>query len=187
MKKIMTIPALTLGALLISSMAFAWSGGHGRHGCDGPRQGMDKGMSYEQHEERMERHLEFMGVALDLTDDQKKQREELGEKHWQERQELRDRMRAGRDELRELGRSTDFDEGVYRAKAREQADLKTDMRAGRAKMKQEFFAVLTPEQQAKAEKLWDMHKERRHGQRGGCDGCEGAGHHRRMGRCGDSD
>lgn len=187
MKKIMTIPVLILGALLISGMALAWSGGQGTHGCDGPRQGMGKGMSYEQHEERMERHLEFMGVALDLSDDQKKQLEDMGEKHWQERQELRGKLQAGREELRAMGRSADFDEEAYRAKAREQADLKTDMRAGRAKMKGQFFAVLTPEQQAKAEKLWDMHKERRHGQRGGCGDCDGAGHHRRMGRCGDPD
>ena len=98
MKKIMTIPALTLGALLIGNLAFAWSGGHGPHSCDGSRKGMGEGMTYEQHEERMGQHLEFMGVALDLTDDQKKQLEELGEKHWQERQELRDKMRASREE-----------------------------------------------------------------------------------------
>lgn len=167
MKKIMIIPTLTIGALLLGSMAFAWSGGPGYRNCDGPRDGRGMGMSHEQHQERMEQHLEFMAVALDLTDEQKEQLEAMGEQHWQTRQELRDKMQASRKELSDLGQSRDFDEAAFRAKAREQADLKTDMRAGHAKMKQAFFEVLTPQQREKAEKLWEMHGDGPMGRHGG--------------------
>ncbi len=173
MKKLMIIPTLTIGALLITSMAFAWPGCQGQKNCDGPRQGKAEGMTYEQHEDRMAKRLEFMTVALDLTADQKAQLEALGKKHWQERQELREKMQASRSELRAMEQGKDFDEAAFRAKARAKADLKTDMRAGRAQMKQEFFAVLTAEQQVKAEKLWDMHQQDRPGVRGGCGDCQG--------------
>jgi len=182
MKKTMIVPTLTIGALLISSMAFAWPGGQGSKNCDGPRNGKGQGMTYEQHEERMEQRLDFMAIALDLTADQKKQLEALGEKNWQERQNQREKMQANRNELRELGQSKDFDEKTFRAKAREHADLKTDMRAGHAKMKQQFFAVLTPEQQEKAEKLWDLHGDRQHGKRGGYGDCDGQGRHGAKGK-----
>lgn len=185
MKKIMIIPTLTIGALLLGSMAFAGSGGHGYRNCDGPRDGRSMGMSQEQHQERMEQHLEYMAVALDLTDDQKKQLEAMGEKHWQTRQELRDKMQASRKELRDLGQSKDFDEAAFRAKAREQADLKTDMRAGHAKMKQAFFEVLTPQQREKAEKLWEMHGDGPMGRHGGMGDGMGSGGHGHKGKyCG---
>lgn len=180
MKKIMMIPTLTIGALLISSMAFAWSGCQGKMNCDGPRDGRGHGMTQEQHEDRMEHRLAFMEIALDLTADQKKQLEELGEKHWQERQEQRAQMQASRSELRELGRDSEFDEAAFRAKARQHADLKTDMRAGKAAMKQQFFSVLTAEQQAKAEKLWDLRQEKRQGRGDG----KGPGQRHHMGHKG---
>jgi Spy/CpxP family protein refolding chaperone len=177
MKKATIVTTLMVSALLLSSMAFAWPGGQTRKNCDGPGQGRGQAMSYEQHEQRMEHHLDFMAIALDLTDDQKQKLEALGEKHWQERQAYREKMQASRMQLREMDQSGEFDEAAYRSKAREHADLKTDMHADKAKMKQDFFAVLTPEQQVKAEKLWEMHDQRRPGQRGGCGECNGSRRH----------
>lgn len=159
MKKANLITTLTLGALLIGSSAFAWNGGC-KQNCDGPRgeRGM---MKAEQQQDRMERHHEFMKVALDLTEDQEQQLEALREKHQEERQAMRESMRASRDELRKLAHGEDFDEKAYRATARANADLQTEMYASRNQHKQEMLALLTPEQQEKAEKLWELHQEKR--------------------------
>ena len=161
MKKATLITTLTLGALLIGGTAFAWNGGCNKN-CDGPRGERGPGMmNAEQQQDRMERHHEFMKVALDLTEEQEQQLEALREKHQAERQAMRETMRASRDELRELAHSENFDEKAYRAKARAKADLQTEMQASRNQHKQEMLALLTPEQQEKAEKLWELHQEKR--------------------------
>ena len=49
------------------------------------------------------------------------------------------------------------------------------MMVQRAKTKQQLFAVLTSEQQQKAEQLRDMHGEDFHGKRGGDRDCDGHG------------
>ncbi|MFK5927122.1 MAG: hypothetical protein QM483_10870, partial [Desulfuromusa sp.] len=63
---------------------------------------------------------------------------------------------------------------------RKHADLKTDMMVQRAKTKQQVLAVLTPEQQQKAEKLRGMHGEgffgKYHGDRDGNNCGNRSGH-----------
>lgn len=172
MKRTLIIPALTIGTLLISSMAFA----HGQRGtgdragyCNGPNRGMGYGMSSTDHEQRIAQRLNFLSLALDLTDAQQAQLKDLEQKHWQDRQDMRDRMDANRKVMRELAQSDDFDEAAFRTKATQQADLKTDMLAGRTNMKQQLLAILTPDQRAKAEKLWALNNN------GGPAGMMGSG------------
>lgn len=158
MKKISTISTLLLVLLMSAGTVFAWPGGHGdkQHGnCD--RRG--EGMSYEQHEDRMENRLERMAVILDLSDKQKKQMKDLHEKNWKNHQTMRTQMQTSRDELRDYKFGKDFNESEFRAKAQKLADLKTEMMVQRAQHKQNIYALLTPDQQVKAEKLWDMHGE----------------------------
>ncbi len=177
MKKATLISTMTLTALLIGGTAFAWNGGCSPKDCDGPRGERGPGkMNVEQQEERMDRHHEFMKVALDLTEEQEAQLETLREKHQTERQAMRETMRASREELRAMSHSQDFDEKAFRAKARASADLQTDMHASRNQHKQEMLALLTPEQQEKAEKLWELHQEKR-----GKGHHEGRGHHKGRG------
>lgn len=185
MKKFTTTSVLLIAVLFAGTSAFAWPGYSGgkRHGdCD--RRG--EGMSYEQHEERMENRLERMAVILDLSEKQKDQLEDLHEKHWQDRQTMRAEMQASRDELREYKRGNDFDEKEFRAKAQKHADLKTEMMVQKAKHKQDILAILTPEQQEKAGKLRDMRGEgfqgrgcqkdgKGYGQRGCDQDCDGYG------------
>jgi len=169
MKRKLIIPALTIGTLLIGSLAFA----HGQKGtrdrdgyCDGPNRGMGYGMSAEDHEQhmaqRMAQRMNFMAVALDLTDAQQAQLKDLEEKHRQEHQEMRDRMQTNRQEMRGIAQSEDFDKEAFHTKAAQQADLKTEMMAGRTSMKQQMLAILTPEQQVKAEKLWALNDDDGH-------------------------
>jgi len=117
---------------------------------------MGQGMNYEQHQARMTSRLAKMAVILDLTKEQQSKIENLVEKQWQERQSMRAEMQASRGDLRAYRQGTQFNESDFRAKAQKQADLKTEMMVQRAKTRQQLFAVLTPEQQQKAEKLWAM-------------------------------
>lgn len=167
MKKRFLIPTLIVGVLLTGSLALAGPGKCGNSyggGCDGKKQGA---MSYEQHEERMGQRLETMGTILDLTEEQKNQLEGLFNKQWQEKQPLRDEIQASRDELREAQTAANFNEADFRAKAARHAELKTEMIVARAKMKQEMRAILTPEQQEKADKLGGMMGGHNKGRRGG--------------------
>ena len=186
MKKLTTTSVFLIAVLFAGTSAFAWPGHSGgkRHGdCD--RRG-GEGMNYEQHEERMENRLERMAVILDLSEKQQDQLEELHEKHWQDRQAMRAEMQASRDELHEYKLGKDFDEQEFRTKAQKHADLKTEMMVQKAKHKQETMAVLSPEQQEKAEKLRAMRGEgfggrgcnkdgKGYGQRGCDQDCDGHG------------
>ncbi len=187
MKKKTIIPAILIGILLSSGTAFAWPGGHGKKNCASSCDCYGQGISYEQHEERMKSRLERMAVILDLTNQQKDQLKNLFDKKWQERQSMRAKMQTSRDSLREYKQGKEFNESDFRAIVQKHADLKTEMMVQRAKTRQQVFAVLTPEQQQKAEKLRGMHNESFFGMYGGDrDGygnrrgnhdCDGQGRH----------
>lgn len=173
MKKRILIPTLILGTLLTGSLALA-SPGFDRGNCGNcPNKGQAP-FSYEQHEERMEQRLEMMSTVLDLSENQQEQIATLLNQRWQNRQQHREQMQAARDAMREARSTATFDEADFRAKAAKQAELKTDMMVERAKMKAEIYALLTPEQQEKAEKLGGMldgprqghHGQGRHGGHG---------------------
>ena len=175
MKKSTIIPTLLIAILLSSGAAFAWSGGHGKKDCDNSCDRKGQGMNYEQHEDRMDNRLEKMAIILDLTEKQKEQLEDLHEKNWQDRQAMHAEMQASRENLREYKQGKKFNESEFRAIAQKHADLKTEMMVQRATAKQKLFAVLTPEQQQKAEQLKDMRGEGFHGKRGGDRDCEDRG------------
>ena len=185
MKKTTIIPVLLVTLLLSAGTSFAWSGGQGKKNCDNSCNRQGQGMSSEQHQERMENRLEKMAVTLDLTEQQQKKIEALTEKQWQDRQSMRAEMQASREDLRADKQGKEFNESEFRAKAQKHADLKTEMMVQRAKTKQQLFAVLTPEQQQKAEKLREMDGDgffgKQHGNRD-CDGKnkrDGKGHGQR--------
>jgi Spy/CpxP family protein refolding chaperone len=162
MKNKTAISTLLIVLIFSATSAFAWQG-HGNKGGNCDRRG--EGMSYEQHEERMENRLGKMAVILDLTKEQQEKIEGLSENNWKERQELRSKMQANRDALRAYRSSNDVDVDEFRAKARQQADLKADMMAQKVEHRAAIFAIMTPEQQKKAEQLWEM-RGNKHGQRG---------------------
>ena len=187
MKKTVIIPTLLIGVLLAAGTAFAWPGSHGKKGCDGSYGQRGQGMTQEQHQERMGERLEKMGVILDLTDQQQEQLKGLLDQQWQDHQSMRTKMQAGQENLREDKQGKKFNEAEFRAKAQKRADLHTEMMVQRAKTRQQVLAVLTPEQQQKAEKLREMggegffgkHDGNRNGEgcskRGGDGNCDSHG------------
>ncbi len=170
MKKRILIPTLILGALFTGSLALAGPGGCGscdkRSNCGSQGQGQGA-LNLEQHEERMDHRMEMMTTVLDLSEEQNVQLEELMTQQWQDRQQLREKMHASRDALREVEAADTFNEADFLAKAITQAELKTEMMAERARMKQQLYALLTPEQQEKADKLSEMKGHRGKGHHGG--------------------
>ncbi len=159
MKKRTLLPAMVIATLLTASMALASPGFGGQFGpgCDGGCNGRGQGpMSYEQHEERSAHRLEMMAAVLDLTADQQAQIKNLLDQQWQNRQADRDEMQAAREAMQAARLATPFDEADFRAKAAKQAELRTERMVERAKLQQQINAILTPEQQAKAETLGGM-------------------------------
>ncbi|RLB72907.1 MAG: hypothetical protein DRH07_03290 [Deltaproteobacteria bacterium] len=187
MKKTVIIPTLLISVLLVGGTAFAWPGSQGKRNCDNFHGQRGQGMTQEQHQERMGDRLEKMGVILDLTSQQQEQLKGLLDQQWQDRQSMRTKMQASREDLHEDKQGKEFNESEFRAKAQKHADLQTEMMVQRAKTRQQFLAALTPEQQQKAEKLRGMggegffgkHDGNRNGEgygnRGGDRNCDGHG------------
>ena len=96
MKKNIIISTLVIGMLLSGGAVFAAGGMHmnggGFHGHQG------KGMTQEQHQERMESRLARMGVVLDLTDEQKQEFKSLAAANWKSHQAMRAEMMAKQEE-----------------------------------------------------------------------------------------
>jgi len=61
-------------------------------------------------------------------------------------------LKTGRDQLNALRKSEPFDEAKVRSIARGQAEIPADMIVAKEHMKSKIYAVLTPEQRARAVK-----------------------------------
>lgn len=160
MKKRIIVSTLLIGTLLTGGIAMAKSYGSGPCNGNGKNKGM---MTEEQHQQRMENRLEKMAVILDLSDNQQEQIEALLTQHWQDRQEVREQMREGRDDRRAAMRDGDLDETAIRSRLAKQSKFKADRIVERAEMKQQIFALLSPEQQEKADKLFELRGNDRQG------------------------
>ncbi len=164
LKKRVVIPTLLIGALLTGGVAIAGPFGN----CDGKGY-RGQQLSAEEREERMEHKLEMMSEILELNDDQEEQIEALLQKQWTAKQQQREDMQTDRQALREQLLSDDFNEAEFRTLAMKKAEAKVDMMVEHAKLKQQIYQMLTPEQQEKADKLMAMrgkHGKGRHGSHG---------------------
>lgn len=179
MKKSILIPGMMVAVLLISSLALARPGfgpGNGQ-GCSGRGQGP---MSIEQHEERAEYRLARMTAVLELNEEQQQQIKSLLDQQWQNRQQQQEQMQASRDAMHDAMTADKFDEADFRAKAAKHDQLRADRMVERAQLRQKINALLTPEQQAKAEELASL----RGGPKGnGCGAGKGMRSHRGCGDC----
>jgi len=181
MKKMTIIPVVLIGLLLTTGAALAKPGQHRQGNCNNFSKQHGPVISPEQHQKQMANRLKKMAVILDLTADQKQQIETLMDKKWEDRQALRKQLQTSRETLRTYKQGDRFDESEFRAIAQKHADLKTEMMVHQAKIQQQIFAVLTPEQQQKAKKLRGMQTEGGFGQQSGnCDG-NGSGKHKGKG------
>ena len=92
-------------------------------------------------------------LQLNLTDAQKEQLKTLTESHKDEFKTIADNMMAKRGQLGDLVTADTIDEAAIRAKSAEIAAVEADAAVLRAKVHAQVFALLTPEQQAKAKQL----------------------------------
>ena len=114
--------------------------------------------------------LEIMAEVLDLTDEQRTQVREIIASEWETTKPLRTTLREKRRELRAAMQSGTFDEAAVRSIAASQAETFTELIVAKARGKSKIFAVLTPEQQAKAEKIRPLMQGRRGGHHRGFRG-----------------
>jgi protein CpxP len=90
---------------------------------------------------------------LDLTDEQRTQVRQVMEGHRDELRAIGERVMAAHRAQEDAVTAPQFDEQVIRTKAAELAAVEADAAVLQAKVHSEVFALLTPEQQAKAAEL----------------------------------
>jgi protein CpxP len=91
--------------------------------------------------------------GLDLTDEQRTKVREVMEANREALKAVGDRLAAAHRAQDEAVTASPFDEQAIRAKAADVAEVMADAAVLRAKVHSEVFALLTPEQQAKAAEL----------------------------------
>jgi Spy/CpxP family protein refolding chaperone len=101
---------------------------------------------------------------LKVTDAQKKEMFAIRLEERAKIKPLFQQLKAGRDQLNALRKSEPFDEAKVRSIAKGQADTLIEMIVVKERMKSRIFAVLTPEQRAKAQELRESWKAR-HGKK----------------------
>ena len=167
MNKRILITALTITTLLTSSVAMA-APGFGKFARGGDCAGDGPAATYEEHQERLADRLTAMSAVLDLSEEQKQQIESILNHKWLNSQSQRDQLQSARDALQQARDAETFNESDFRAKAEAMSALRVERMVERQKTKQEIFAILTPEQQEKAETLRGlMGEERGKGRHGG--------------------
>ena len=97
---------------------------------------------------------------LNLTDAQKKEMFSIRLDERAKMKPLVQKLMEGRDQLRTLRKSGQFDEAKVRAVAKGQSDTITELIVEKERMKSMMYAVLTPEQRAKAEQMREKWKAR---------------------------
>jgi len=110
--------------------------------------------------------LEMMAEVLDLTDEQRTQIEKIVAAEREAVKPLVRQLREKHKELRAVTKGAAFDEAAVRGLAAGQAGIFTELIVAKARVKSKIFAVLTPEQQAKAEKIRPLWEGRRGHRRG---------------------
>ena len=100
---------------------------------------------------------------LNLTDAQKKEMFSIRLEERGKMKPLVQKLKDGRKQLHALGKSGQFDEAKVRSVAKGQADIRIELIVEKERMKSRMYAVLTPEQRAKAEQIHESWKAR-HGE-----------------------
>jgi periplasmic protein CpxP/Spy len=98
--------------------------------------------------------------GLDLTEDQRAQVRQIMQGHRDEFRAVSERLQAAHRAQQDAVTATPFDENAVRARAADVAAIQADAAVLRAKVHSDVFAVLTPEQQAKAAELKVQREQR---------------------------
>jgi periplasmic protein CpxP/Spy len=131
-----------LGGLLAVGVASAQGpggGGRGGRGMGGPGGfGPGAGLPVRQ---------------LNLTDAQQSQVRTLVQQHRDELQAAMERLRSAMEAQQQAVQTVPINESLIRSTTQVVAEAQTEVALERARVFNEFFALLTPEQQAQAKKL----------------------------------
>ena len=111
------------------------------------------GFGFDEH------MLGFMTDYLDLTDAQQAQVKDIFAKEKPTIQPLIDQLKQGHHDLMQLETSGTFDEGKVRALAAQHSQTMTELIVEKARVHNQIFQLLTPEQKAKATKLMQHHEQ----------------------------
>ena len=111
------------------------------------------GFGFDEH------MLGFMTDYLDLTDAQQAQVKDIFAKEKPIIQPLMDQLKQGHHDLMQLETSGTFDEAKVRALATQHTQTLTDLIVEKARVHNQIFQLLTPEQKAKATKLMQHHEQ----------------------------
>jgi protein CpxP len=171
MKRLFTGLAVTLVAAvwMTGSWFFFNSIAAGAQGSDTPaaiEAGKDNphdvGSPAGKCEHHKHHHFGFRFLEkLNLTDRQKDQVHSIINEERPKIKPLVQNLKAGRDQLSTLRKSGPFDEAKVRAVAKGQADILTELIVEKERVKSKIYAVLTPEQRARAEQLREEWKAQR--------------------------
>ena len=156
-KKIMTV--LLTGALITGVALSPALASKGFKDCNRN----DSSFHQEKRAERMEYRLEKMTTMLDLTATQQGQIKEILADKMDDRQDMRQQRCEDREQMQKIKTAATFDEAAFRAQAEKRAAKRIDMQVERMQTKQKIFALLTAEQQEKAEILFQTMGKRGHG------------------------
>lgn len=151
-KIIITISVL---ALLVTGTIFAFASQHqfGKHRFGG------RGLAGNP-EKLIEHALNRATVVLDLTDTQKTQIKAIIEAEKPVVQPLLMQLAANRQELLKVSDNGQFNETQVQAIAAKQGQTMSQLIVEKERVKAQVYAVLTPEQRAKAKKMRDQFMDR---------------------------
>ncbi len=103
--------------------------------------------------------LAFMTDSLDLTDAQQTQAKAILDKEKTTFEPLMKQLMEAHKQLQTLGENGAFDETAVRSLANQNAQNIVELIVQTARVKSELFAILTPEQKAKAAKIMQRHHD----------------------------
>ena len=101
-----------------------------------------------------------LAKKLNLTDAQKEQVKQIMEASKAKIQPLKENMKSIHQQMESATADGKFDEAQVQALATQQANIMAQMIVEKERIKSQFFAILTPEQQAQAKQLKQQMKER---------------------------
>ena len=160
MKKLLTGLSATLvaAAWIAGSSCFFNSFAVGSEGAGTPA--VSEPADCGHHHWGHGRHHHHFWKKLNLTDEQKKEMFSIRLDERAKMKPMFQKLKDGRKQLIALAKSGKFDEAKARAIAKGQADILADIIVEKTRMKSRMYAVLTPEQRAKAEQLHEQWKAR---------------------------
>ena len=139
--------SITAGAQGLATPAFAEKTG-------------PKDEAAQEHRGKWKGHHRHFGLwkKLNLTEAQRNQIKTIMSEERPKMKPLFQQLKAGREQLNALITSGPFDEAKVQSIAKGQEATLADMIVARERMKSRIYAVLTPEQRARAEKLHEAWK-----------------------------